>query len=48
MMTWFVRVVVGLIVIGIVVFIVGSLLPQNHTASRTAVFHSRRKLSGLR
>jgi len=38
MMTWLVRVVVGLIVIGIVVFIVGSLLPQNHTASRTANF----------
>jgi len=38
MMTWLVRIVVTLIVIGIVVFIVGSLLPQNHTASRTANF----------
>jgi uncharacterized protein YndB with AHSA1/START domain len=38
MMTWLVRIVVGLIVIGIVVFVVGSLLPQNHTASRTESF----------
>lgn len=38
MMTWLVRIVVGLVVIGVLVFIVGSLLPQNHTASRTAHF----------
>jgi len=35
MMTWLVRIVVGLVVLGAVVFVVGSLLPQNHTASRT-------------
>jgi uncharacterized protein YndB with AHSA1/START domain len=38
MMTWLVRIVIGLVVIGVIVFIVGSLLPQNHTASRTAHF----------
>jgi uncharacterized protein YndB with AHSA1/START domain len=36
MLTWLIRIVIGLIVIGAVVFIVGSRLPQNHTASRTA------------
>lgn len=38
MATWLMRIVVGLIVLGAAVFIVGSLLPQNHTASRTAHF----------
>jgi hypothetical protein len=36
MLTWLIRIVIGLILIGAVVFIVGSRLPQNHTASRTA------------
>lgn len=36
MLTWLIRIVIGLIVLGAVVFIVGSRLPQNHTASRTA------------
>ena len=38
MATWLMRIVVGLIVLGAAVFIIGSLLPQNHTASRTAHF----------
>ena len=36
MVKWLVRIVIGLVVLGAVVFIVGSMLPQNHTASRTA------------
>jgi uncharacterized protein YndB with AHSA1/START domain len=38
MTKWLVRIVVGLVVIGVMVFTVGSLLPQNHTASQTAQF----------
>jgi hypothetical protein len=38
MMTWLVRVVVGLVVIGVSGVHVGSLLPQNHTASQYRQF----------
>ena len=36
MATWLMRIIIGLIVLGAAVFVVGSFLPQNHMASRTA------------
>src|SRR5678816_3688868 len=38
MITWLLRIVIGLVVLVAILLIVGYSLPQNHTASRTAHF----------